>query len=172
MSKKYKYDHKVIGELVDGTLEWYQIKNMMSSHKDPERFEVYREVMQSRVSWDDPILLPLGLHLYIVLKENGDRIVKCDCGHEFCDYKDNWKLHANIFVRDTEEKMNEVYPVLMAPDPEWQVIREYYCPSCGTQLEVEAVTPWYPVIKDFEPDIDTFYKEWVKLPFPEVKSNS
>lgn len=155
-----------MNELIDGTLEFYQLKEMMSSHKDPERFEIYREVLQERVSWDDPILLPYGLHLYIVQKSNGDRIVKCDCGHEFCNYKENWKLHARIFVRDTEEKMNEIYPKLMSPDPEWQVIREYYCPNCAVQLEVEAVPPWYPIILDFEPDIDTFYKEWIKKPMP------
>jgi acetone carboxylase, gamma subunit len=165
-----KYDKKKIGDLIDGTLDFYQLKEMMSGHKDPERFEIYREVLQDRVSWDDPILLPYGLHLYIVQKENGDRIVKCDCGHEFCDYRENWKLQARIFVRDTEEKMNEVYPKLMSPDPEWQVIREYYCPSCATQLEVEAVPPWYPIILDFEPDIDTFYNEWVKIPLPKVKA--
>lgn len=163
-----KYDKKRIGELIDGTLEFYQLKEMMSGHKDPERFELYREVLQERVSWDDPILLPYGLHLYIVQKANGDRIVKCDCGHEFCDYRENWKLHARIFIRDTEEKMNEIYPKLMSPDPEWQVIREYYCPSCATQLEVEAVPPWYPIILDFEPDIDTFYNEWIKKPLPKV----
>ena len=27
-----------------------------------------------------------------------------------------------LFVRDTEEKMNEIYPKLMAPDTEWQVL--------------------------------------------------
>lgn len=161
-----KYDKKLIGELIDGTLEFYQIKTMMSSHKDKERFDIYLSVLQDRVPWDDPILLPIGEHLFIVQKRNGERIVKCDCGHEFCDYKDNWKLHANIFVRDTEEKMNEIYPKLMSPDPEWQVLREYYCPGCAAQLEVEAVTPWYPVIKDFEPDIDTFYNEWIKVPLP------
>lgn len=161
-----KYDKKLIGELIDGTLEFYQIKTMMSSHKDKERFDIYLSVLQDRVPWDNPILLPIGEHLFIVQKRNGERIVKCDCGHEFCDYKDNWKLHANIFVRDTEEKMNEIYPKLMSPDPEWQVLREYYCPGCAAQLEVEAVTPWYPVIKDFEPDIDTFYNEWIKVPLP------
>jgi hypothetical protein len=49
----------------------------------------------------------------------------------------------------------------MAPDTKWQVYREYYCPVCATQHDVEAPTPWYPVVHDFEPDIDTFYKEWL-----------
>lgn len=162
-----KLDKKTMEELMDGTLEFYQLKEIMSGHKDAGRFETYRNILQERVSWDDPILLPFGLHLYIVQKKNGDRIVKCDCGHEFCDYKDNWKLHANIYVRDTEEKMNEVYPKLMSPDTDWQVLREYYCPGCASQLEVEAVTPWYQIIKDFEPDIDSFYNEWIKKPLPQ-----
>lgn len=163
-----KYSKEMINEMVEGTLEWYQIKDMMSSSKDQERFEIYREVMQSRVKWDDPILLPFGLHLYVVAKADGSRMVKCDCGHEFCDVKDNWKLHANIYVRDSEDKMNQVYPKLMSPDPDWQVIREFYCPECATQLEIEAVTPWYPVIHDFEPDIDAFYDEWLEIPMPKV----
>jgi acetone carboxylase gamma subunit len=75
-----------------------------------------------------------------------------------------------IYVRDTEEAMTEVYPKLMAPDTEWQVYREYTCPQCGTLHDVEAPTPWYPVIHDFEPDIDAFYKDWVKLP-PPARSN-
>ena len=67
----------------------------------------------------------------------------------------------------TPRPPGEVYPKLMAPDTQWQVYREYYCPQCGTLHDVEAPTPWYPVIHDFEPDIDTFYKEWVNLPLPE-----
>jgi len=47
------------------------------------------------------------------------------------------------------------------------VYREYFCPECGTLHEVEAPTPWYPVIHDFEPDIETFYREWLSLQVPE-----
>lgn len=161
-----KYDKKTIEELIDGTIDFFKLKEMLSGFKDPERFDTYLDICQERVRWEDRILLPVGLHLYIVQKESGDRIVKCDCGHEFCDYRDNWKLNTLIYVRDTEEKLEELYPKLLAPDPEWQVIREYCCPSCGVQLEVENVTPWYPVIKDFEPDIDAFYEEWLGRPVP------
>ncbi len=63
--------------------------------------------------------------------------------------------------------MHEVYPTLMAPDTNWQVYREYYCPECGTMHDVEAPTPWYPVIHEFEPDIEAFYTDWVHLPLPE-----
>jgi acetone carboxylase gamma subunit len=72
-----------------------------------------------------------------------------------------------IYVRDNAEAMHEVYPALMAPDTNWQVYREYYCPSCGTMHDVEAPTPWYPVMHEFEPDIEAFYNDWVHLPLPE-----
>lgn len=161
-----KFDKKTIEELVDGSIEFFKLKEMLSGFKDPERFDLYMEILQERVPWKEKILLPAGLHLYIVAKENGERVIKCDCGHEFCEASDNWKLHALVYVRDTEEKLEEIYPKLLAPDPAWQVIREYYCPSCGVQLEVENVAPWYPVIKEFEPDIDAFYNEWLGRPVP------
>ncbi|MBE3554438.1 MAG: acetone carboxylase subunit gamma [Thermicanus sp.] len=161
-----KYEKKTIEELIDGTIEFFKLKEMLSSFKDPDRFDLYLEILQERVPWKEKILLPAGLHLYIVAKEDGKRVVKCDCGHEFCDASDNWKLHALVYVRDTEEKLEEIYPKLLAPDPAWHVLREYYCPSCGTQLEVENVAPWYPVIKEFEPDIDAFYEEWLGRPVP------
>ncbi len=161
------YDRASIEELIDGKIDFHKYKTMLSSFKDPGRFDTYLSILQDRVSWGDLILLPYGLHLYIVQKKNGAQIVKCDCGHEFCDYHENWKLHALVYVRDTKEKLAELYPEYLAPDPEWQVIREYYCPTCATQLEVEGVTPWYPVIYDFEPDIEAYYEEWLGRPVPQ-----
>jgi len=159
--KMPEYEKETLEKLIDGKLSWPEVKNIMSSFKDPDRFDKYVEILQERVPWDDRILLPLGLHLYIVEKEDGPRVVKCDCGHEFGDYHENWKLEALVHVRDTEEKLQEVYPPLMHSNPEWVVLREYYCPGCKTQLEVEAVPPGYPVIFDFQPDLETFYREWL-----------
>ncbi|SFJ66884.1 acetone carboxylase subunit gamma [Thermoflavimicrobium dichotomicum] len=164
-----KYTRETLKNLLDGKLPFSEVKVMMSSFKDPERFEMMLEIHQSRVPWPEKILLPLGLHLYIVLKENGDRVVKCDCGYEFGDYRKNWKLNALVYVRDTEEKIAEIYPKLMGPDPRWMEIREYYCPGCSTQLEVESVPPGYPVIFDFKPDIDAFYEKWLGKPVPTVE---
>jgi acetone carboxylase gamma subunit len=55
---------------------------------------------------------------------------------------------------------------MMQGDPRWSQIREYLCPGCMTQLEVEAVPPGYPVVHDFVPDIDGFYQEWLRRPVP------
>lgn len=161
-----RYNRKTLEDLLDGKLPFSQVKTIMSSFKDPDRFEMMLEIHQSRVHWTEKIILPLGLHLYIVLKENGNRVVKCSCGHEFGDYEENWKLNAMIYVRDNEEKLGEIYPKMMGPDPRWMEVREYYCPGCFIQLEVEAVPPGYPVIFDFKPDIDAFYEKWLEKPVP------
>ncbi|ATE58842.1 acetone carboxylase subunit gamma [Thauera sinica] len=161
------YTREQVGKLIDGKLDWDTTMRMLSMPKDNERFAMYLEALQKKVAWKDRIVLPLGPHLYVAQSaQSGKWVTKCDCGHEFGDYRENWKLNAAVYVRDTEEAMAEVYPKLMAPDTGWQVYREYYCPTCGTMHDVEAPTPWYPVIHDFEPDIEAFYEEWVGLPVP------
>ncbi|HKJ94988.1 MAG TPA: acetone carboxylase subunit gamma [Gammaproteobacteria bacterium] len=164
------YTTKEIKELVDGTLGWETVHRMLSMPKDAQRFEQYRNILQERVEWDDPILLALGPHLYVAINSEDEWVTKCSCGHEFGDYRQNWKLEAVVYVRDSKESLGEIYPELMSPDPAWQVYREYYCPTCGVQHDVEAPTPWYPVIHDFEPDIEGFYQEWLKLPLPKRSS--
>ncbi len=80
--------HKAdIEKLMDGVLPWPATQDMLRSPKDEDRFDKYVEILQSRVSWKDPILLPLTPMLFIVAK-NGERLVKCKCGHEFGDYRD------------------------------------------------------------------------------------
>ena len=157
------YPKDLIRDLIDGRLPWQTTKQVMSDFKDDGRFETYLEILQERVPWKERILLPLGEHLYIVQKGK-DRIVKCDCGHEFGLYTENWKLAASIYVRDNEEKLEEIYPGDRKCDPNWMEIREYYCPACLTQLETEAVTPGYPVVFDFVPDLEGFYRDWLKKP--------
>lgn len=162
-----KLDHDTLADLVDERLPRSQIRGIQSSYKDPDRFDDYVALLQERVEWDDRIVLPYGEHLYIVSKGSGSYLVKCDCGHEFCDYRENWKLEALIFVRDSEESLREIYPEKMAGDPQWNHLREYFCPGCRTLLEVEAVPPGYPVVHDFLPDLDGFYTEWLGRELPQ-----
>ncbi|MGE4482774.1 acetone carboxylase subunit gamma [Acidocella sp.] len=162
------YTRTKIADLIDGTIDDDTLHQMLSTPKDPERFATYVEILQERMPWDDRIVLPLGPKLYIVqLKTSKEWKIRCECGHDFCGWRENWKLHAHIHVRDSAAKMEEIYPKLMTPSTDWQVLREYYCPHCATLHDVEAPTPWYPVIRDFEPDVDAFYKEWLGMPVPE-----
>lgn len=160
------YSKKQVSDLVKGDLDWETVHRMLSMPKDADRYRLYMETLNENVDYDDKIILALGPHLNVVERTSDQEIVaKCDCGHDFGDYRKNWKLGALIYVRDSLEKMREIWPELMAPDTAWQVYREYYCPSCGTQLDVEAPTPWYPVMHDFKPDLKTFF-EWLEIPAP------
>ena len=163
--RRPSYAKDVIRDLINGRLPWPQTKQIMSAYKDADRFDVYLEVLQESVPWSEQILLPIGEHLYIIQKGE-ERVVKCDCGQEFGDYRQNWKLAANVRVRDTAESLEPIYPGPRKPDPRWMEIREFLCPSCATLLEVEATPPGWPVIFDFLPDLEGFYEDWLGRTLP------
>jgi acetone carboxylase, gamma subunit len=157
------YSKEVLRDLADGSLAWPQVKRIMSAYKDDDRFFKMIEICQERVGWRERILLPIGEHLFIVQKGR-KRITKCACSHEFGDYRGNWKLAAHIHVRDTEKLLREIYPNSDLCDPEWMEIREFICPGCATLLEVEACPPGYPVVHEFEPDLEGLYRDWLGRP--------
>jgi len=160
------YDKKTLERMIDGKLSWDELKPIISGRKDSNRFDLILEILQDRVSWKEKIILPLHEHLHIVAKD-GQRIVKCDCGYEFGDYKNNWKIKSRVRVRDTFKDIEELYPKDMGSDPEWIELREYFCPGCFTLLDVESVPPGYPTIFNFLPDIDIFYKNWLGIKAPD-----
>ncbi len=159
------YSKEAIKDLIEGKLPWERTKQIISGYKDEDRFDKYVDILQEKVPFKEKILLPLTDELYIVEKGE-DRLVKCSCGYEFGDYRENWKLKALIHVRDSEAEIEELYPSTYSSRPYLDLceIREYYCPGCGNQLEVETVPFGYPIIFDFLPDLDTFYREWLGRP--------
>jgi acetone carboxylase gamma subunit len=161
-----KLDKDTLRDLIDEKLPRGQVRAIQSGYKDTDRFEKYVEILQEKVSWSDRIVLPFGERLFIVADGQGNYRVKCDCGHEFCDYRENWKLEALIHVRETVEALREIYPDKMHGDPAWNVLREYFCPGCRTLLDVEAVPPGYPPVHDFVPDLEGFYNDWLGRPLP------
>ena len=141
----------VLKDLVAGRLDSDTLLQMQRSPKEEGRFEAILEIEQENVPWKDRILVPIGEGLYIVENERG-RVVKHVCGQEFGSYKNNWKLSALIYERDTIEKLQEIYRGPRACNPDWMVLREYICPKCGTIVETEAVPPGYPIQFNFLPD--------------------
>ena len=156
-------DDQTVADLIDGELDWPKVKEIISHPKDPERFEQVIRILQGRVAWEEKILLPLAEHLYIVQK-GAERIIKCDCGHEFGPYTENWKHAARVHVRNDVESLKELYRSYEHSDPDWMELREYFCPGCFTLLEVEALPPGYPVIFDFKPDLEAFYEKVLGRP--------
>lgn len=145
---------KILKALLEGTLGEEGSREIQKRHKDEDRFEKIMEIEQERVPWQERILVPLQEHLYVVQKAD-ERIVKCSCGYEFGDYHHNWKLNALVYDRDPSD--GEIHVGPKAADPEWIVLREFYCPGCRTQLEVEVVPPGYLFVFSALPDIDGFY---------------
>ncbi|MHA1104703.1 MAG: acetone carboxylase subunit gamma [Promethearchaeota archaeon] len=159
-------DKKTLERMINGELKWEELKPIISDKKDPSRFEKILDILQEKTFWNEKILIPLHEHLYVVVKD-GERIVKCDCGHEFGDYQKNWKLKCRVRVRDTYETLEELYPKHMSSHPDWMELREFFCPGCFTLLDTESVPPGYPVVFNFLPDIDAFYEKWLGRKVPD-----
>jgi acetone carboxylase gamma subunit len=148
-------------DMIEGKLVRQEVVEIQRRQKDPDRFEKILEIEQERVPWDDKIILPMQEKLYVVLKKDGRRVVKCFCGHEFCEPDRNWKEESLVYERHPAD--GEVFVGMAGADPKWMVLREFYCPGCGAQLEVEGVPHGYPFVFNFLPDIDAFYKRRPEL---------
>ncbi|HEX4107886.1 MAG TPA: hydantoinase B/oxoprolinase family protein [Solirubrobacteraceae bacterium] len=158
---------ELLADLLDEKLSRRAVHDIQSGHKDPDRFDKWVALLQERVSYDDRIVLPFGEGLNIVRRaSDGELVIRSDAGHDFCRWDENWKMHAVMFVRDTDELYRELYPAFSHPEGDWMELREYYCPISGQLLETEAVTPGYPVVHEYLPDIDGFYRGWLGREVP------
>lgn len=147
-----QYSKEMIAGLLAGTLSSDEIQGLQRQDKDPDRFEKILEVEQERLGWEEPILICLQESLYVVETQDGKRIVRCECGHEFGNYRENWKESAVVYERNPKD--GRVYVGPRAADPAWNMLREFYCPGCATQLDVEVVPLGYPFIHNFVPDLE------------------
>jgi len=158
MSEKNLATKENLKLLMQGELPLDMVHDMVRMpNKDEDRFQKYIEILQEMMPWDDRILVRISEHLFVVAKDDGQRVVKCDCGYEYGDYRINWKLNALVYARKTSEEIAEVFTTA-APDANYVDIREFYCPGCQTQLAVEVVPSGYPFIFEVLPDIDALYE--------------
>jgi acetone carboxylase gamma subunit len=147
-----EYSKPQIADLLAGRLSPEELQVLQRQEKDPGREALVREIEQERLGWAEPILVCLQQHLYVVENPDGTRTVRCDCGHDFGDYRRNWKDNALVYERDPSDGM--IYRGPRAADPDWNILREFYCPGCAAQLDVEVVPRGYPFVFNFLPDID------------------
>ena len=173
MSIEANVSKALIKQLVEGTIDKDNSTRLLKmDRKDKDRFFNYIAVLQEQARWDDRILMRLGDKVYIVINTERQRVVKCECGHEFCDYRKNWKLQCKIRTRRTLDEMQQVYDLAPAvPEPGWQEIREFFCPICASQLAVEIVAPGYPIVFEMLPDLDKFYREYLGDPLDDESSD-
>lgn len=158
---------EVLADMLDEKLSRRSVRDIQSGFKDAERFDTWIKVLQARAEYDDQIVLPVGEGLNIVKRaSDGEFMIRTDAGADLCRWDENWKMHTVMNVRNTNESLGEIYPKFAHCDPEWMELREYFCPVSGTLLEVEAVTPGYPVVHDFLPNLKGFYEGWLGRQLP------
>ncbi|HLN07087.1 MAG TPA: acetone carboxylase subunit gamma [Acidimicrobiales bacterium] len=150
-----EYADELIRDLLRDGLSSEEIEGLQRHEKDADRFAQVLRLEQERLRWRERILLCLQEHLYIVDKGDGSKVVRCDCGQEFGDYRRNWKESALVYERAGADAL-AVYRGPRVADPDWSILREFYCPGCATQLDVEVVPRGYPFIFNVEPDFEAF----------------
>ena len=92
------------------------------------------------------VLFELTSYVNIAEDENGNKIAVCSrCGFTYCNSTENFKLYCLIYERNPRE----IHPGRLGPDKEWTVYREFYCPGCGTQVEVEVTPPGTPILNNY-----------------------
>jgi acetone carboxylase gamma subunit len=148
--------------LIQGRLDVERVRRLQMEPKDPDRMEKYIAIRQKAARYSYRILLPLSEKLCIVDRD-GNPSVMCNCGYDFGDYRENWKLSANIYVYDTVEKLDQLYGREHGYDPTLIEMREYICPGCASLLDTEVVPYGYPVLFDFLPDIGVLYEKWLGI---------
>jgi acetone carboxylase gamma subunit len=86
------------------------------------------------------------------------------CNHEVGPARQPYKEGLLVHARNPREIhkpiLNPEYEFSFGPDPKWVQILEYYCPGCGTQVEVEYLPPGHPPMVDIELDIDALKLQW------------
>lgn len=89
------------------------------------------------------------------------------CNHELGSARENYKTHLLIHERDPHEVHRPVidpekYEYTFAPDRKFCTIYEFYCPECGTMMEVEYQVPGHLPVHDIDLDIDQLKTQWAK----------
>jgi len=99
------------------------------------------------------------IHVTEYLGLDLDREMWCctRCGGDLVAARENYKRGCLVYERDPRE----IHPPIIegaytfSPDPEWIRILEFYCPTCGVQIETEYLPPGHPITHDIEIDIDS-----------------
>lgn len=91
------------------------------------------------------VLFELTPYINVVKDHKDRKVAVCSvCGFAYCDAKENYKYYSLVYERDPAD----VQPGRLGYDKDWCIYREFYCPNCGTQIEVEATPPGLPILHD------------------------
>jgi hypothetical protein len=89
------------------------------------------------------LILKLTPYVNVVEDATGNKVNVCSkCGFGYCGAHEDYKLYGLVYDRDPADNL----PTRLAPDKNWAIYREFYCPGCGTQVEVDQCPPGMPII--------------------------
>jgi acetone carboxylase gamma subunit len=110
-----------------------------------EHFAARPEKTYAKVTGKE--LFKLTPYVKVIKAGDGKELLVCsECGHVFCEAAENFKLYCLIYDRDPAE----VYLMNKAPNKDWMIFREFYCPECAAQVEVEGTPVGTPIIHTYE----------------------
>jgi len=100
-------------------------------------------------------------YLDLVVKENGETVIRCKCGYELCTGKENYKNYSVMNERDLND-LPLRKPI--SGDSMFTHYQEFFCPNCGTLLEVDTICPALdtedPILWDIQIDIKSNSSEY------------
>lgn len=94
---------------------------------------------------------------YLDLDLNSESWCCHDCGDRIASARENYKTGCLVAERDPVEIHAPIIKgdYTFAPDKNWVRIVEFYCKSCGRQVETEYLPPGHPITHDIELNIDS-----------------
>ncbi|TDA70033.1 MAG: acetophenone carboxylase [Clostridia bacterium] len=83
------------------------------------------------------------------------------CGRELISARTSYKQGCLVYEREPRDIYNPLVDEAFsfAPNPDWLRYLEFYCPGCGTMIEVEALPPGHPTTYDIELDVDALKRK-------------
>ncbi len=102
---------------------------------------------------------------YLVIDLDTERWVCRVCSQDMGSAHENYKPGTLVHDRDPREIHQPIidperYEYTFSPDPDYCRILEYYCPGCGTQIEVEYLPPGHPPTNDLVIDVAALRAQW------------
>jgi len=80
-----------------------------------------------------------------------------ECGHDLGSAQENYKKGCLIHARKPDEvwppQIDEAYT--FSYNAGWMRLVEFYCPGCGTMIELEVLPPGHPITHDIELDLES-----------------
>ena len=162
------YSKEVIRDLAAGTLPWPQTKRIMSAYKDDDRFFKYhRRAARTASAGRSRILLPVGDHLFIVPERQRAASPNANAAMTSATIGRTGSSRPHIIVRNTEEgaarDLSQQRHSRSGVDGNPRVHLPRLRHACTKSKPARRAIP---IVHDFEPDLEGFYRDWLKQPLP------